>query len=106
MLKICRFTNVTISVFTISMLATPVLCASSCVLVGGIRAPAQLKVYVEKNDDTKGALLWEGTIQRDQKITINSPTERIIYDHRFDDRDPWQMNTHAWCRSNSEEKVP
>jgi hypothetical protein len=63
-------------------------------------------VYVEKSDGTKGTPLWEGIIQRDEKRSIDSPTERIIFNYRFNDEDQWKEDVHAWCHNNDEVKVP
>jgi hypothetical protein len=78
----------------------------ACVLVGGLRAPARLRVYVEQKDNKKGASLWSGTIARDQRIKVSSSTDRIIYDYRYDDSDTWKEENHTWCHNDADEKVP
>jgi|GEM_PF-2985465 len=76
-------------------------------VMGGISAPAIIRVYEEKNDNTKGReLLSERWIQRDEKIQLTTETGRIIYDYKYRGDDSWKTDVHAWCHRNDITKVP
>lgn len=79
----------------------------SCVIVGSGRAPAIIKVWEEKADNTRGAeLIKERWIQRDERIPISSERGRIIYDYKYRSDDSWKTDFHDWCHRGNDTKIP
>ncbi len=79
----------------------------SCVIVGSGRAPAIVKVWEEKADNTKGkVLIEERWIQRDERIPISSERGRVIYDYKYRSDDTWKTDVHAWCHRGDDTKIP
>jgi hypothetical protein len=79
----------------------------SCVIVGSGRAPAIIKIWEEKADNTKGrVLIDERWIQRGERITCPNERGRIIYDYKYRSDDTWKSDVHAWCHRGDETKIP
>lgn len=79
----------------------------SCSVVGSSRAPAIIKVWEEKADNTKGrVLLEEQWIQRDESIPVSSERGRIIYDYKYRSDYAWTTDVHTWCHRGEATKIP
>ncbi len=76
-------------------------------VTGGGRAPAIIRVWEEKPDNTRGTLLIaERWIQRDESIKVETETGRIIYDYKYRSDDTWKTDVHAWCHRGEATKIP
>ncbi|HLA56331.1 MAG TPA: hypothetical protein VK623_09540 [Flavobacterium sp.] len=76
-------------------------------IIGSLSAPAIIKVWEEKPDNSRGNLIYdERWIARDEKLTVNTESGRIIFDYKYSATDTWKTDNHAWCHKNEITKIP
>jgi len=80
--------------------------AQNCVVVGGDRAPVEIRIYDENEVGGLGRLLYDGMIERQQKIPLTVSKLRFRYEYRVDARDSWSPSKGESCQRGERKLVP
>ncbi len=86
-----------------SALQTGAAHAGTCTIIGGKKTPALMRIHAETLSADLGQLLWEGTLNKDQRVPIIHAGFRIRYMYRGSSGDTWSVHQGALC--NNHEKL-
>ncbi|MGM9508799.1 hypothetical protein ACS5NO_13775 [Larkinella sp. GY13] len=97
-----------LKLFATLCIVIPFCMGAALVESGTIKARSKMliRIYPENADNTKGALIYSGWLQKDETRGISTDRGRIIFDYRYSENDGWTTDIHAWCRQGNVVTVP
>jgi hypothetical protein len=87
--------------------SSPAAPVNSCIVVGGPQAPLEVRIYEsDPNGSPGGRRLFIGTLNRNERHLIQTPTGRIWYALRWHEGDSWREGHEAPCRDRAVLELP
>jgi hypothetical protein len=81
--------------------------AQSCVIVGGPKAPAEVRIYEsDPYASPAGKRIYVGILNHGERHLIESPTGRIWYAFRWSEGDSWREGYQAPCSGGQTVNLP
>ena len=80
---------------------------NACLIVGGPQAPLDVRIYEsDPYGSPGGRRLFIGTLNRNERHLIQTPTGRIWYEFRWHEGDSWRGGHEAPCRDRAALELP
>jgi hypothetical protein len=103
----CKMRARTLPIVALALLGFPAAApAETCVVVGGAKAPVEIRIFDESQQGAEGKQLYAGRLNREQRIPVTVSYLKFLYQYRVGAADPWSTPVSEWCQRGENRLVP